>query len=207
MPFTLQYEGGYANVTGDKGGETYRGITRKNWSSWGGWKIVDQIKPTHNQIIPSLENLVKEFYFNNYFKNKGFDRINNLKVATVLFDFAVHGGYSTKGLQTILKNQFDPSIIIDGAMGAKTIDLINKVNSDQLANLIMQWREKHLKQIISNDPSQQKFYTGWMNRLKSLSSVLNIIKNNTFLILILVGVSILAIYLTVKRRVTDEKLE
>ena len=41
----LREESGYANVSGDLGGETYRGITRKNFPKWDGWKIVDENKP------------------------------------------------------------------------------------------------------------------------------------------------------------------
>lgn len=178
IPFTLQYEGGYANVTGDKGGETYRGITRKNWPNWSGWPTVDKVKPAHKQIIPELENAVKAFYYANYFQAKGFHNLNSVKVASALFDFAVHGGFSVKTLQTKLNQSFNAGLPVDGGMGAKTIAAINKADENKLASLIQQWRETHLKSIIERDPSQQKFWAGWSARLNKLTSVLGVIKRN-----------------------------
>ena len=66
----LRQESGYANVSGDLGGETYRGITRKNFPKWDGWKIVDENKPLKNrQIIDNeeLENNVMDFYYDNFY--------------------------------------------------------------------------------------------------------------------------------------------
>ena len=34
-------EGGYANMEGDSGGETYKGISRKWFPKWEGLKIID----------------------------------------------------------------------------------------------------------------------------------------------------------------------
>ena len=44
LAFTLSEEGGYANVAGDTGGETYRGISRNNFSSWEGWPVIDSMR-------------------------------------------------------------------------------------------------------------------------------------------------------------------
>lgn len=209
IPFTLQYEGGYANVSGDKGGETYRGITRKNWPNWSGWATVDRVRPKHNQIIPELESAVKAFYFTNYFKSKGFDKINSVKVAAALFDFAVHGGYSCKKLQQILNSKFNAGLTIDGGMGASTITAINKANADQLAALIMAWRENHLTAIVDKDPTQQKFYNGWMNRLKSLTGALSIIRKNpvtTFIALAVIGL-ILYYFIIYKKGQNSESMD
>ncbi len=42
----LSHEGGYANHPADKGGETYRGISRKANPNWEGWKYIDDVKRT-----------------------------------------------------------------------------------------------------------------------------------------------------------------
>ena len=55
IDMVLKHEGGYANVSGDLGGETYRGISRKNFPSWNGWEIVDEKKPLkYNQILKMM---------------------------------------------------------------------------------------------------------------------------------------------------------
>ena len=35
------FEGGWCNVQGDSGGETYAGIARRYWPDWPGWKLID----------------------------------------------------------------------------------------------------------------------------------------------------------------------
>ncbi len=44
LKHTLEFEGGYANDPADRGGETFRGISRKNWPRWSGWDLIDQVK-------------------------------------------------------------------------------------------------------------------------------------------------------------------
>ena len=41
---TLRHEGGYVNDPKDPGGETYKGISRKNHPDWEGWNIIDEKK-------------------------------------------------------------------------------------------------------------------------------------------------------------------
>ena len=51
---TLKYEGGYVNDKDDRGGETYRGVSRRYHPNWSGWKIVDeykQMQPTQSSPL------------------------------------------------------------------------------------------------------------------------------------------------------------
>jgi lysozyme family protein len=82
MPFedgykqTAQFEGGYANVPGDKGGETFRGISRRSHPNWPGWKLIDFVKETEGHAARTIDRhfdndqemkkLVEEFYKTNY---------------------------------------------------------------------------------------------------------------------------------------------
>lgn len=45
-------EGGYANVLGDKGGETYMGISRVYWPSWPGWPVIDDWRAERINALP-----------------------------------------------------------------------------------------------------------------------------------------------------------
>ena len=49
---TMQHEGGYANVQGDKGGETYMGISRVYWPSWPGWPVIDDWRAERINALP-----------------------------------------------------------------------------------------------------------------------------------------------------------
>jgi len=92
---TNKWEGGYANVAGDNGGETYAGITRKNFPHWKGWGIVDRRKPLKNGAIISdsaLEGLIHDFYKTEFWDKIGGDNIEYQELADQLYDQAVNGG-------------------------------------------------------------------------------------------------------------------
>jgi len=90
-------EGGYCNVDGDSGGETYCGIARNSNPNWKGWAIVDQHKPLHfRQIlsISELESLVESFYKENYWNKVNGDSIPIQDLANQVYDMAVNSGVS-----------------------------------------------------------------------------------------------------------------
>lgn len=47
----LSREGGYINDPDDKGGETYKGISRKYNPDWKGWRIIDNTKKNILKIL------------------------------------------------------------------------------------------------------------------------------------------------------------
>ena len=175
LPQTLKYEGGYANVEGDNGGETYRGISKKANPNWSGWAILDTLKPlrTGDKLNhPLLNQAVADLYFEKYFKKLNLHILNSSKVASAIFDFYVHGGFSAKKLQNILNERFLTNLVCDGIIGVKTINAINNVDANQLIQYILEWRELYLKQIVTNNSNQSKFLRGWLNRLSQLKGLL-----------------------------------
>lgn len=121
---TAVYEGGYANVSGDRGGETYKGIARNFWPQWAGWAIVDKNKPLkHNQSIKDdqLESLVKQFYKRNFWDKVEGDAIDDQDIAFKLYDLAVTSGIprSIKHIQSVL------GLPETGKIDKKTLDAIN----------------------------------------------------------------------------------
>lgn len=157
---TLQWEGGYANVSGDRGGETYRGIARNFHPNWSGWAIVDKKKRKDGEIIPELEPLVLEFYRTHYWDKIRLDEVCNDEVAGFVFDVFVNSGKS--GIKMI---QRAVGVADDGIIGNKTIAAINNYNAG-IAGLKKQ-REAFYRAIVANSPSQKKFLTGWLNRNNS----------------------------------------
>jgi lysozyme family protein len=155
---TLSYEGGYANVAGDGGGETYRGIARKYHPNWPGWRIVDQKKRKHNEIIPELEDEVASFYKTHYWDTIRLDEVCNDAIAGFVFDVYVNSGRS--GIKMI---QRAVGVQDDGIVGPKTIQAINQTD---LATLKKQ-REAFYRAIVANNPSQAKFLKGWLARNSS----------------------------------------
>lgn len=225
LPTTLKHESGYANIKDDKGGETYRGITRKNNPEWTGWTYIDDYKfpknnfveqvkvIPHKHIFPELEESVANLYWEKYFYSKGFHNIDNVEIATLLFDFSVHGGYSHKGLQALLNAKFGANIspLADnfGQMTAKAVNAAGIALKPHL----LEWRKNHLANIIAKDPSQQKFEAGWNSRLASFglpasvatnvavtSSSSFFARNKTVIIAVVIVVIIIAAYLVYRAK-------
>ena len=171
LNIVLSHEGGYANVTGDRGGETYRGISRVNWPNWPGWQIVDQNKPLkNNQIIKNtlLDNLVSIFYKIQFWDAIKADKLPS-SIRPLAFDFAVNSGITTaiRSLQKVLVDTTGKKILIDGRIGPQTIALANKVQPKVLFDNYKQARLEFYSNIVINNPGQKKFLKGWLNRLNS----------------------------------------
>lgn len=174
LPITLRHEGGYVNDPADRGGETYRGVSRRANPDWKGWDLLKKHLPLKRGDIVNDRALclaVAEVYWDKYFKSNGFDTINSQLVALQLFDYAVHGGYSKTKLQKLLNSQFGCSLLADGIIGNKTITAINACNPTELSKAIIKQRKEHLQAIIERDQTQARFERGWNNRLTYLGQV------------------------------------
>ena len=58
---TMGIEGGYVDDPDDRGGETYKGISRKNHPAWEGWEIIDSMKEMEHSVFPeNLETMIKK---------------------------------------------------------------------------------------------------------------------------------------------------
>ena len=53
----MEHEGGYVDDRDDRGGETYRGISRNNFPDWKGWKKIDGFKPVDAVILRSSRKI------------------------------------------------------------------------------------------------------------------------------------------------------
>lgn len=126
----LKNEGGYANNPNDAGGETYKGISRKNHPTWTGWISIDQIKKAHPkgfktilEHTPELQDKVKDFYKRRFWDELCLDTCSNQELANQAFDMAVNAGVKAgvKILQKVL------GIPVDGILGNVTKKAIAKI--------------------------------------------------------------------------------
>lgn len=176
LPVTLRFEGGYANVSGDKGGETYCGISYNANPNWPGWEMLNRYKPLRRGDLvndSTLRQLVADVYWERYFTPKRFHHFNHLLPALCCFDFAVHGGFSVERLQRLLSVRFATPLKPDGVMGAKTIDAVNAQDPKRLSLAILDWRREHLANIIQANPALEVFSEGWNNRLTALRRIIS----------------------------------
>ena len=160
----MAYEGGYANDSSDRGGETYAGVARNFWPEWDGWAIIDELKDTAGfpaNLVKStvLSIHVREFYKANFWGRYG--EVNSQRLATSLFDCAVNCGIApaNRMMQRAL------NIPDDGVFGKQSIKCINEADETAtLANFNAE-REKYYRGIVERNPSQGKFLAGWLKRL------------------------------------------
>lgn len=170
LPFYLLQEGGYASIKGDTGGETYRGISRRKNPSWSGWRVVDMHKPLkHNQQISSLEESVREFYYQNYFLSVGLNSLSSVKVALTIFDFYCNGGFSHNLLKNAILKRYSATFKSNG----EYFSYLNSMDETVLANLVMQLREDHYNKLTQKQ-QYAKFKNGWNRRLLALRAYLNL---------------------------------
>jgi lysozyme family protein len=172
-------EGGYANNPADNGGETYKGIARKFWSEWSGWKIIDSYKKHVSGFEAALEkdqdlqSAVLAFYKQNFWNELRLDDVSNQPIADELFDTAVNMSTNTAGtflqraLNVLNNNQKNYSdLLVDGKIGAKTIETLNAhKNPARVLKVLNCLQGAKYVAICENNHSQEIFMASWMNRV------------------------------------------
>jgi len=159
------HEGGWVNDPDDKGLETFRGISRKFWPNWHGWVMIDNAKnytefPKNLSRNEDLNELVAEFYKENFWDKWQGDKINNQSIASILVDWLLNSGK-----WGIIIPQRIMGLVEDGIVGPMTLKAVNTANQKGLFQDIKKAREKFFWDIVKNNPTQQKFIKGWLNRL------------------------------------------
>lgn len=172
---TAVVEGGYANDPQDSGGETWRGISRNNFPDWPGWAIIDGHKkkiefPHVLYGDAALQDFVLAFFKKNFWDRLNLDLIHNPQMRAELYDTAVNMGVKTsaKFLQTILNVTSSTPLTVDGNLGPKTADVLNKMSfGDQYIvwKLFNCLQGERYVNICLNNPSQKRFMRSWASRV------------------------------------------
>lgn len=170
-PIVLRNEGGWADKPNDSGGQTWEGISRNNYPTWSGWKIIDSYKPQANfpSILHkdgSLASLVMEFYKAAEWDVILGDEINNQSIANFLADWGTNAGASIplKHAQEILK------ITADGKAGPVTIAAINDApDQAELFKELVAARLQFYDDVIAANPKDEEFKSDWVTRTNSFS--------------------------------------
>lgn len=188
---TSQFEGEYSNDPSDKGGETYKGISRRYWPDWEGWKIIDIYKTKYagnalNRELAKnigLQQFVQQFYYEHYWLAMQCDEFN-LQVGSELFDTAVNQGkwkaasYLQKSLNKLNRNGKDyTDITVDGNIGLQTkqayeaymaTERFASRNEVKLIAWLIKWLNyyqlKEYDNLTTNDPRQEIYIPGWTER-------------------------------------------
>ena len=162
-PKILKWEGGYSDDPDDKGGATNMGVTVATWKQVGYDKDGDGHIDGNDIKLLTKEDAIlvlKKFYWDRWHG----DYINNQSVADILVDWVwCSGKWGIKIPQRLLM------IPDDGAVGAQTISTLNAQNQGDFHMKVRNARLAFIDGIVKNDPSQEKFKQGWINRLNDFT--------------------------------------
>jgi len=145
----LEHEGGYVNDKDDLGGETKYGITKRFYP--------------HLNIKKLTREQAKEIYYKDYWiPSKAHKLPEHLRYP--YFDCVVNTGQrrAVKILQQACNNKNTFEIKEDGLIGAATISACKKLEEDRFVS----YRILFYSLLISENPTQEKFWYGWYKRAK-----------------------------------------
>ena len=175
---TIGFEGKYSVDPQDRGGETYKGISRKANPAWEGWINVDGCKnmpdfPGTLENFSELQKQVEYFYQQLWFRT-GCHLITDQELAEALFDTAVNMGerravmFLQNGLNVLNRNEsLWKDIATDGRFGEETKAALSIITTEEpiLAKIVMILRGAAYLDILRNHPDQEKFARGWLARV------------------------------------------
>lgn len=186
------FEGGYVYDNVDRGGETYKGISRVHNQFFKGWEIIDNYKEQTDDIAQlnhllneddKLQKLICNLYKKLYWDTINGDTIISQKIANKLYDIAINQGTYTANrfLQLSLNllniNKQYVNLQIDSKSGPKTLNTLDSFlktttngrnfikNENYLLKVLKWYQLKRYIDIIEKDKSQEKFFFGWLDRV------------------------------------------
>lgn len=172
------FEGGYANVSGDLGGETFGGISRRWHPSWKGWALIDKAKAEPNFPASLEQNAILrllwvEFYRGEFWKILKLDEVYVQEVADGILELSVWVGpkkgaiITQEAINFLNKNgKLYGDIKVTGVMNEETIRLINyhSVKPAPLIKTINLLQGEYIMKRCRENPTQEKFFYGWITR-------------------------------------------
>jgi lysozyme family protein len=165
-----KWEGNYAYLPYDKGGETYGGIARNYNKNWDGWSLLDRHKKDStvfwNKKIPELEKWVVDYYYNVWI-NDGYYLLKDQLIANYIFDYRNTGNVAYKHVQLVLQQHGYP-IKITGKMNTETINALNNINSLIFILHLQELRKEFYLKVVNRKPEMNIYLRGWLNRTNDI---------------------------------------
>ena len=147
----LEHEGGYVDHPTDPGGETKFGISKRSYPN------VDIKNLTREGAI--------EIYRRDWWEKNKYEQITSQAVATKVFDAAINmGANQAHKLLQQAANACGAAITVDGALGAASIDAINKISSNWLLDRFRVELVVFYASLVRGDKKRIVFLLGWVTR-------------------------------------------
>lgn len=148
----LKHEGGYVNNPNDPGGETKYGISKRSYPH------LDIKNLTRDQAI--------EIYHRDWWEKYQYGKIENLKVATKVFDLSVNMGPAQAHmiLQGAVNFVIDSGLKVDGILGPKTLAATNAVDAEKVRQVMRYKAAEFYYSLAKKRKESREFLLGWLNR-------------------------------------------
>ena len=177
--FTAKWEGGESDHPDDGGGLTKYGVSLKFLGGLSGTQsnrdVLERMGirlPITRQVIYDLTRDQAASLFRWQFWDKLKLSLIPLRPAVVLYDAAVNSGpaQSVKLAQRGYNRcvAYGQPLVVDGIMGPATRAAMQLADTDKCLSAMLDAREKFFQTIVVNNPSQQVFLRGWVNRVDDL---------------------------------------
>jgi lysozyme family protein len=167
IPILTKIEGGYQNLSGDKGNKNSLGqyVGTNFGISAAFYEGVIKRPPTVADMKAITLPLAKQLYKKYFWDDIQGDKLISQSVANIICDHAVNSGESPIGkiVQRILVQDFGKNLIIDGDIGPTTAGVINSVNQSLLFSKIKTARSNYYLALGG------QFLNSWLDRLKNFS--------------------------------------
>lgn len=169
----ILHEGGYVNDPDDKGGETNMGVTLDTWKAFAPGDL--GIQATSATLKQMTKQQAEVIYYNHYWEPKGFCKLENTKIALMIYDWTITSGLAVKQIRKLLNAEYDSKLSINNHMDDDMIHCINNVDDQgQLLTRIADVRKDYYRSLTVTDgkPNNQvKFLAGWLSRVDDCLTV------------------------------------
>ena len=134
------------------GGETNFGISKRSYPN------VDIKNLTREQAI--------EIYCRDWWDRYGYGEIEDLNVATKIFDLSVNMGPSPahKLLQRAVNWVSEANLVEDGVLGSLTLKATNQADPQKVVEALRFMAARRYYELAKARPANRGFLLGWLNR-------------------------------------------
>ena len=165
VDIVLKHEGGFNNISADRGGPTNYGISLKFLRNVEGGDINgDGIVDIKDSEILTRDQAI-DFYWKEFWNKYRYERFSDGLLSSKVMDLAVNMG--PKRAHMLLQQALRAvgnKVEIDGVLGTQSIRAANNANRDALLAAIRSEAAGYYRMIAALHPGQTSFLNGWLNR-------------------------------------------
>lgn len=121
----------------------------------------------------TLKAMTKEqaevIYYNNFWVPKGFCKLENTKIALMIYDWTVTSRWAIREVRALLHNEYDEKLAVSNVMDDDMIHCINAIEpQDAFLQRLAEVRKEYYRSLTitkGEQNNQIKYLKGWQARV------------------------------------------